>query len=56
VDAVLDNKVFAGFCYTQLTDVMQETNGLLDMQRNPKVSLQKLAAIIGRCREAGRNS
>lgn len=36
-----------GFCYTQLTDVMQETNGLLDMERNPKVPLEKLRKIFG---------
>ena len=27
---------FAGFCYTQLTDVQQETNGILDENHNPK--------------------
>ena len=26
-----------GFCYTQLTDVQQEQNGLLDFERVPKV-------------------
>lgn len=36
-----------GFCYTQLTDLMQETNGLLDMERNPKVPLDTLRKIFG---------
>lgn len=26
-------KLFSGYCYTQLTDVYQETNGILDMER-----------------------
>ena len=32
----------AGFCYTQLTDTFQEQNGLLYMNREPKVPLQAL--------------
>ena len=39
---------FSGFCYTQLTDVMQEVNGLLDMDRNPKAPLERLKEIFGR--------
>ncbi len=35
-DALLDSTVLAGFCYTQLTDTEQETNGLLDVERRPK--------------------
>lgn len=31
---------FCGYCYTQLTDVFQEVNGLLDMDRRPKASLE----------------
>lgn len=38
---------FAGFCYTQLTDVMQETNGLLTENREPKVELEKLRSTFG---------
>ena len=37
--------VFCGFCYTQLTDVFQEVNGLLDMDRNPKADVEKIRAI-----------
>ncbi len=38
-----------GYCYTQLTDVFQEVNGLLDMDRNPKVSIDELRRInLGR--------
>lgn len=37
---------FAGFCYTQLTDVMQEKNGLLTEDRKPKVSVDELKRIF----------
>ena len=37
---------FAGFCYTQLTDVMQETNGLLTPEREPKIPIDALRAIF----------
>ncbi len=33
---------FQGFCYTQLTDVQQEVNGLLDDEHNPKVDAEKM--------------
>ncbi len=36
---------FVGYCYTQLTDVFQEVNGLLDMDRNPKVNLDEIRRI-----------
>lgn len=37
-----------GFCYTQLTDTMQEVNGLLDENREPKTSMAALRnAILG---------
>ena len=39
---------FSGFCYTQLTDVMQEVNGLLYEDRTPKVSVEKLRQVFGR--------
>jgi len=34
-----------GFCYTQLTDIEQELNGLLTFDRHPKVDPAALAAI-----------
>ena len=36
---------FRGYCYTQLTDVFQEVNGLLDMDRNPKADMEKIREI-----------
>ena len=38
---------FCGTCYTQLTDVFQEVNGLLDMNRNPKADMEKIRKING---------
>ena len=35
-DALLDNSEMFGLCYTQLTDVEQEQNGLYTYQRKPK--------------------
>ena len=34
-----------GYCYTQLTDVMQEINGLLTPQREPKADVQRIRQI-----------
>lgn len=39
---------FQGFCYTQLTDVQQEVNGLFDESRRPKADLARLKEIFGR--------
>lgn len=36
----------AGYCYTQLTDVQQETNGLCYVDRTPKVDEKKIRHII----------
>lgn len=44
--AIRDMGVFQGFCYTQLTDVMQEVNGLLTAGREPKAECEKLAEIF----------
>ena len=38
---------FQGFCYTQLTDVQQEVNGLFDEDRRPKVDPDRLKRIFG---------
>ena len=37
VKAITANSAFAGYCYTQLTDVEQEINGLMTYERRPKV-------------------
>jgi len=38
--------LFVGHCYTQLTDVQQEINGLVTPDRKPKVSPAKIKAIL----------
>jgi beta-galactosidase/beta-glucuronidase len=38
-------KFLAGFCYTQLTDIEQETNGLLTYDRRPKVSPERISDL-----------
>ena len=48
VDALLDNPNLFGFCYTQLTDVEQEHNGLYYYDRRPKFDLNRLHAITAR--------
>ncbi len=37
---------FQGYCYTQLTDVQQEINGLLRADHTPKFEVQKLKSIF----------
>jgi beta-galactosidase/beta-glucuronidase len=48
VDAVLDCGLLAGFCYTQLTDTLQETNGLLTADRRFKLDPAAIRAITQR--------
>jgi beta-galactosidase/beta-glucuronidase len=48
VSAVLESPALAGFCYTQLTDTLQETNGLLTAEREPKVEIAAICAINSR--------
>jgi len=44
-DAIRDIPYCMGYCYTQLTDVMQEINGLLTPDRQPKMDVQRFRAI-----------
>ena len=48
VDALLDNPHMFGFCYTQLTDVEQEHNGLYYYDRRPKFDMDRIKAITSR--------
>ena len=45
--AIRSHDKLRGFCYTQLTDVQQETNGLLNGEREPKVPMETLKEIFG---------
>jgi len=48
IDALLDNPNLFGFCYTQLTDIEQERNGLYFYDRQPKFDPKKLHEITAR--------
>jgi len=39
---LLDNKLMFGYCYTQLTDVYQEQNGIYHFDRRPKFDMNKI--------------
>ncbi|SFD35082.1 Glycosyl hydrolases family 2 [Bacillus sp. OV194] len=43
--AIMSLDYICGFCYTQITDVQQEVNGLLTESRKPKVNLSKIKQI-----------
>jgi len=45
MEAVYASKGLHGYCYTQLTDVEQEINGLLAYNREPKCELAKIKEI-----------
>lgn len=45
ISAMLASPLVQGFCYTQLTDVEQEINGLLTYDRKPKIPLETIRAI-----------
>ncbi len=44
-DAIRGVPYCQGYCYTQLTDVMQEVNGLLTPDRKPKVDMARFRAL-----------
>jgi beta-galactosidase/beta-glucuronidase len=50
VRALLHSAPVQGFCYTQLTDVEQEVNGLLTYDRKPKVDLTHIREITAQRR------
>jgi hypothetical protein len=46
--ALMDNRHMFGFCYTQLTDVEQEQNGLFYYDRTPKFDVKRIHDIVSR--------
>ena len=46
ISIIEDIEFFQGYCYTQLTDVEQEKNGLLTEERELKVPLENIQNII----------
>lgn len=49
VTAIIEQPEMAGYCYTQLTDVQQEVNGLLTFDRQTKADPKLLKEIFGVC-------
>lgn len=47
-DVLIDNEKMFGFCYTQLTDVEQEQNGLYTYDRRPKFPADTIHKIFSR--------
>lgn len=45
-DAVRASAFLAGSCYTQLTDTLQETNGLLTAAREPKAPIERIRRAV----------
>lgn len=48
VTAIREIGYISGFCYTQLTDVQQEINGLLEFDRSPKADIGEIRKIFGK--------
>ncbi|MFB9279288.1 glycoside hydrolase family 2 protein [Cohnella cellulosilytica] len=44
--ALQSSPLVQGFCYTQITDVEQEINGLLTYDRKPKLPLETIRSIV----------
>jgi hypothetical protein len=45
VESLMGPGPVEGFCYTQLTDIEQERNGLLTFDRQPKIDPDLLRSI-----------
>ena len=45
MNGIASLRFLGGFCYTQLTDIEQEINGLLTYDRQPKVPAEEIARI-----------
>jgi hypothetical protein len=45
VDVLLDHPLMFGYCYTQLTDVFQEQNGIYRFDRTTKLDIARIKKI-----------
>ena len=43
--AIKDTEYICGYCYTQVSDVQQEVNGLLTEDRKPKLPIERIKEI-----------
>lgn len=46
MDYIRGNARIQGYCYTQFTDVMQEVNGLAEIDRRMKIPAEKIRSIL----------
>jgi len=53
VDALLSQRHISGYCYTQLTDVEQEQNGIYNYDRSAKFDMKRISEIF---RQSPRNA
>jgi hypothetical protein len=44
-DVLLDNPAMFGYCYTQLTDIFPEENGIFDFYRRPKFDIDRIRKV-----------
>jgi beta-galactosidase/beta-glucuronidase len=51
INALLETGHVRGYCYTQLTDVEQEQNGVYNYDRTEKFDMKRIAAIFGKTKE-----
>jgi hypothetical protein len=54
MEGIASLNFLAGFCYTQLTDIEQEINGLLTYDRRPKVEPELIAELHRRLFDLGK--
>jgi len=50
VNVVLGQEHIVGYCYTQLTDVEQEQNGIYNYDRSDKFDMERIAAVFRKTR------
>jgi hypothetical protein len=50
VDVLLSYEHICGYCYTQLTDIEQEQNGVYNYDRTEKFDMDRIAAIFRKVR------
>ena len=50
-DVILGIPHICGFCYTQLTDIQQEQNGIYNYDRSEKFDMKKINSILSKKRE-----
>ncbi len=50
-DVILAVPYMSGYCYTQLTDVEQEQNGIYNYDRTPKFDMERIKAIFSKVPE-----